>query len=143
MWEKMKLTPLLFIVGKAETEGGTNVSGGQGNQLSDPVDPSFLDSTPPVEDPFRSFSYFEPTHDPEEFNSDDFENVSANMVNVRDVIMYDIETGVEGSHNDCGHWGCIYEDYNYVYGAINAVNGNRLNQGRIYESWSTNSDGYA
>ena len=46
---------------------------------------------------FRNVGYFEPTHDPNDFLSEDHENISQQMYNARNVRMNDFESGVEDS----------------------------------------------
>ena len=46
---------------------------------------------------FRNSEYFDPTHDPNDFLSEDHENISQQMYNVRHVRMNDFDSGIENS----------------------------------------------
>ena len=93
MWTQ-KIASLFFVATKGQFSDVSSMGLVNDPKIIDPVDEGFdsTNSENNFEKVFRT-GYFPPTHNTEDFISDDFENVSENMVNVRNVYMNDIEVG--------------------------------------------------
>jgi hypothetical protein len=139
----LKAAPLFAIATNAVTtprsSNNENPSASNDEELLPPISTDF-DSAYVSEDEsfgFRNAEYFDPTHDPNDFLSEDHENISDKMYNVRHVRMNDFESGKEDSSDLVSYYGPNHP-YSYVWAATNAANGQPKNQGRAFANHYSN-----
>ena len=93
-----------------------------------------------IESTFDRWTQFAPRYDWRDFDTDDYENISGDMTNARNVRMPDIESGtITSSTDQCGFYGCN-DRYGVPYAtnpfrASNALNGQPRNQGVAFQNF--------
>ena len=106
---------------------------------------NFIDEDNGLLDDSSPFTYFAPRRNWQDFDSNEYENISQDMTNPRNVLMYDIETGdMAENYAQCGFYGC--NDMNKVpytsnpFGPANALDGRTHNEGTAFQNFHNYPD---